>query len=231
MALMNGAQLLLRARQLSDDLVEPYFVSDDELFAYLTDSQIQLAVAGKLLRSVKSYAVVENDRWIPLGDTPVVLEFKQAVLIDVNSRRYPLQLNGTMDSLPTIGHRSDYGLIGQSDVLKPARPKALIFGKQLDSFELSPISDGAYTVEASIVTYPLNDITMAMDEPEIAARFHIHIPIGAALTAIQSTENEHSQSKVQGLQAAWQRALIKVAEDSKAMHRDSGNVFFNNSYW
>jgi hypothetical protein len=228
---MNGAQLLLRSRQLSDDLVEPYYVSDEEMMAYITDAQLQLAVAGKLLRAVKSYAVKENDRWVPLGDSPVILEFRQAMLLDANNRRYPLRCQGTMDSLPSRGNFNDYGLIGQSDVLKPSRPKALIFGKMVDSFELSPISDGSYTIEASVVTYPLDDIASDMDEPEIQARFHIHIPIGAALTAIQSTENEHSQSKVQGLQAAWQRALIKVAEDTKAVSRDSAVVNFNNDFW
>jgi len=231
MPILNGAQLLERARRLADDYVEPYFISSEEMYTYLTEAERALAVAGKLIRDVVTFPVLENERWISLGEVPEVLEFRQAVLIDVNERRWDLRLQGGMDYVPTTGSRNDYGIVSQSDKLQPNRPKALIFGKRTGYFELSPIPNGDYTIEANLVFYPTHDIESEHDEPTIAERHHPAIPIGAALMAIRSVENEHTQAKVQGLERAWQAALMKASAESGAISRDAASVRFSSDFW
>lgn len=231
MPILNGAQLLERARRLSDDATPPYYISDSELFSYLTEAERALAVAGKLIRDVATFPVRENERWVYMGDVPEVLEFRQAVLIDVNERRWDLRLQGGTDYTPTSGSRNDYGLVSQSDKLQPNRPRALIFGRRTGYFELSPIPNADYTIEANLVFYPGYPIESATDEPTIAERHHPAIPVGAALMAIRAVENEHTQAKVQGLERAWQAALFKASAESGAISRDAASVRFSSDFW
>lgn len=231
MPILNGATLLERARRLSDDTIIPFYISDLELFTYLSEAERALAVAGKLLRDVVTFSVKENTRWVKMSEIPEVIEFRRAVLIDENERRWDLRLQGGMDYVPTTGSRNDYGLVSQSDKLQPGKPKALIFGRRTGFFELSPIPNAAYTIEANLVFYPYNPIESESDEPSIAERHHPAIPIGAALMAIRAVENEHTQAKVQYLERAWQQALMKASAESGAISRDAATVQFSNEFW
>ena len=231
MPILNGGQLLARARRLADDTADPKYISDLEMFLFLTEAERALAVAGKLIRDVIEFPVKENDRWIPLAEYPEVLEFRKAVLIDAGERRYDMRLQGTMDFTDSTSDRNDYGLITQSEKQKPGRPRSLVFGKRTGYFELIPIPNAAFTLEASLIFYPRNPIESASDEPSIPERHHPAIPIGAALMAMQSVENEHIQSKVQGLERAWQMALVKAAAESGAISRDASGVRFSNDFW
>lgn len=231
MPILNGAALLERTRRLSDDSVEPFLISSEELYTYITEAERALAVAGNLLRDVVTFRVAEGARWIKMSEVPEVLEFRRAVLIDENERRWDLRLQGGMDYTPTTGSHNDYGLVSQSDKLQPGKPKALIFGKRTGYFEVSPVSDAEYTIEANLVLYPSYPIESEGDEPTIPERHHSAIPIGAALMSIRSVENEHTQAKVQYLERAWQQALMKASAESGAVSRDASAVQFSNIFW
>lgn len=233
MPILNGEELLKRARRLSDDRVEPYYIDDVEMYTYLSEAERALAVQGKWLRDTVTYELTaEETQWVALGTSPEVLEFRTAKLIDgASSYRYDLRLQGTMDFSATYAARSDYGLFSLTERPVPARPKALIFGRRSGYFEVSPIPDKDYTIEAALVYYPLYPLESDSDEPSIPERFHAFIPVGAALFAVQSAENEHTQGKIQGLEAAWQRALMKASAESGAIHRDASSVRFSNDFW
>jgi hypothetical protein len=231
MPILTGATLLERARRHSDDTVTPYFISDEEMYTYITDAERALAVAGKLLRNVSELEVTISDRWIRLPSTPEIIELRTAILIDSSGNRYPLKINGTMDSLPTVGIDDDYGFLRNSSNLTPGRPKVMILGKKTDYAELSPVANGAYTVEISTIVYPTNSIEGAYDEPTIGERHHQAIAIGAALFALEGSEHEHLAPKIQSLSTAWERALSRAAEENGRITRDASTVQFTNDMW
>jgi len=233
MPVLNGQTLLSRARRHADDTVEPYFISDVEMYQYLSEAERALAVAGKLLRDVEEYSVALNQRWVRLPATPEIIEFKDAVLADASGNRWPLKTRGTMDVPSSVADYKDddYGLVSSTEKLTPGRPRTLIFGKRTGYIELSPVSNGAYTIEASIIIYPKFELELATDEPSIAERHHGAIPIGAALFALEGSEHEHLRDKISSLDTAWQRALFRAAEEDARTSRDAGVVQFNNIFW
>jgi hypothetical protein len=234
MPILNGATLLERARRHADDTVEPYFISDSEMYQYLTEAERALATAGKLLRSVEEYTISEDDRWVRIRPIPELIELRAVTLVDSSGNRYPLKLLGTLDTPPSARESSnyDYGLTYAGDTLTPGRPKALVLGKRSDHIELSPPANATYTLEVSVVHYPKYDIERSADEPSIGERHHQAISIGAALFALEGSEHEHLRNKIESLNAVWQRALMRAAEESGIMNRDAGGpVYFSNDLW
>jgi hypothetical protein len=211
--------------------VAPYYIDDTEIYQYITEAERALAVAGKWIREVRPYSIAENARWLCLGDSPEILEFKDAVLVASSGARYNLKLLGTMDAVPIVDNEADYGIVSVTSQLTPGRPAALIFGKRSGYAEISPVSNDSYTIEASLVTYPKYAIETSTDEPTIPERHHADIPIGAALMALETNEYEHFAPKIQNLEMLWQRALIRASSESSAQMRDSGTVRFNNDMW
>jgi hypothetical protein len=228
-----GSTLLTRARRLADDTVEPYFIDDTEMYQYISEAERALAVAGRWLRSVIEYNVSKDDRWLNLGDSPELIEVRDGVLVDSSANRYPLKFLGTIDHAPTAAQsrNSDYGLITQSGQLKPGRPSALVLGKQTNQAELAPVSDADYTIELSVIHYPVNSIEIALDELSIPERHHQAVAVGAALFALEGSEHEHLNHKMSSLNSAWQRALIRASEESGDFNHDHGTVHFSNDLW
>lgn len=231
MAILTGSDLLARARRYADDSTAPYYISDTEMYTWITEAEKALAVAGKLLRDVREYSIEESDRWVRIPNCPDIIEFKKAVLIDSNGTRFPLKLYGTMDSSPLTEDDEDYGMVSITSQLTENRPEALFFGKRTNYFEVSPVANADYTVEAQIVQYPAHAIENSFDEPTIGVRHHPAIAIGAALMAIQGSEDEHFLPRVQNLERAWQQALLRAAEESGAFMRDASVVEFRNDLW
>ncbi len=234
MPVLNGATLLERTRRHADDTVPPYFISDTEMYQYLSEAERALATAGKLLRSVEEYTIRENDRWIRLRPTPELIEVRAVTLVDASGNRYPLKLIGTLDA-PSAYHgpsNDDYGLSYSGGTLTPGKPGSLILGKRSDYIEVSPPANATYTLEISVVHYPRYDIERAADEPSIGERHHQALAIGAALFALEGSEHEHLRNKIDSLGVAWQRALMRAVEESGVMNRDAGGpVYFSNDFW
>lgn len=232
MPILNGQTLLDRARRHADDTVEPYFISDTEMYQYISEAERALAVAGRWLRSVQEYTLAADDRWLKLKTTPELIEIRDAVLIDSAANRYDMKFLGTLDRAPTSSESRDfdYGIVNYSDKLSPSRPSALILGKRSNYAEIAPVSDGAYTIELSVIHYPY-EIEGPADEPSIPERHHQAIAIGAALFALEGSEHEHLSSKISSLGSAWQRALVRAAEESGALNRDASVVQFSNDLW
>jgi hypothetical protein len=145
-----------------------------------------------------------------------------------------LKLIGTLDS-PSAARSSsnyDYGVTHSGHTLTPGKPKSLIIGKRSDFIEVSPPANATYTLEISVIHYPRYDIERAADEPSIGERHHQALAIGAALFALEGSEHEHLRNKIDSLGVAWQRALMRAAEESGGMNRDAGGpVYFSNDLW
>ena len=231
MPILTGATLLQRARRHADDTVEPYFITDKEMYEYLTEAERALAVAGKLLRNVSTLDVIDHERWLRIPTTPEIVELRTSILIDTSQNRYKLRIIGTMDDPSTSNMDEDYSFLQPNDRLSPGRPRAIILGKRTGYAELSPIPNAAYTLEISTIDYPTNYIENAFDEPTIGERHHQAIAIGAALYALEGSEHEHLDAKLTSLGAAWDRALTRAAEESGHYNREASVVQFTNDMW
>lgn len=243
---LTVSQILALTRKYIVDEVEPYGVSDEFLIMFLNEAQRELALVGKLLRKVVTFDIVADDRFISLSSAKElgtgaaygyleVLEYRKAVIVDENDVRYPMRLQGTLADTTQDNMVWDYGIYRySSNVLAPGRPNTLVFGTATDFFELSPISDKAYTIEADVIVHPITqfDVNSMDDEPEISEKYHILLPFGVAVRALQIADfydvNQNKQAK---LEDAWQRALAKVAAETGAISRDHGPVKFTNDIW
>jgi hypothetical protein len=233
MPLMNGAQLLARARKYADDFVEPYFTPDDEMYLHISEAERQLALAGKLIRDVRRYKARADKRWLDLTEEPEIMEFRTAwVEIPGATQRFELLLRGVMDSSPAISSfYDDYGATASAGSLRVGRPQMLRFGTRTNYAELVPIPDKDYVIEAAMVFYPESPIAAAGDFPQIAERYHAHIPVGAALLAMEAMKHEYPPQKIQNLETAWQQVLFRVQKESGEMNRDASVVRFTNDMW
>ncbi len=230
MGILNGAELLRRARQLADDRVEPYFTDDILMYSFITEAERELAVTGKMLRVPTTYKVKDGTQFIELGDDIEVLEFRSAEFIEADTQRhYPLKLIGALDTPPTYPY-FDYGITSEQP--RKQRPTALIFGKEYGVFEVTPISDRAGTIEAQLIIYPTDPIEKSTDEPTIPVRYHPSIPIGAAFRAVEAyAATNENRGRLQSLTSAWGSALARAAKETAAINRDSVLVQFNSPMW
>lgn len=227
-----GAELLVRTRRLAEDLAEPYYILDEEMYSYITDAERELAVAGRLLRDVHEYSVVKDDKWIAIGTSPEVLEIRKAELVDSNGTRYKLNLKGTLDTMDSSSVDEDYGYVSEVAQTTKSRPRTLIFGERTGYFKLHPTSNASYTIEAFRTLYPTAAIDGDDDTPSVAERHHAALPIGAALRALQAAETEFFlPDRIQHLEIAWNRALFRAAEETSQISRDTPIVTFSNDLW
>jgi hypothetical protein len=237
MAFLTGPQMVERTRRYIDDLVEPYSIPDFDIYSFLSEAQRELALVGKLLRSVDTYRILAGSRWLTLTDAPEIIEVRTATLIDSANNRYQLDIRGTMDSGAYSAYlKNDYGqLIAAQDKLTAGRPRVLFFGKSANTvqvLEVSPVPDAAYSIELTTVNYPSEDISNSTSEIEIPERYANAVPIGAALRACELDPFfDDNSKKLQSLGAAWQQALLRAVGSNASLSRDAGVVQFSNSYW
>jgi hypothetical protein len=204
------------------------------MWEYLSEAERTLAVVGRLLREVKSYTLSAGQKWIRLVDIPEVIELRSSQLA-VGGRYYPLKIVDAQArdaDVPSLGSDTDYGEVSTSLASNAGtgRPRAIVVGRRTNHLELVPASDGIYTVELALVTYPPVRIDAADVYPTIPERYHPDIAIGAALFAIDGSESEHfNQPRVQSLGIAWQRAQIRASQETAVQQRDAGTVQFNGS--
>jgi hypothetical protein len=232
MPIMTAGQLLARARKYTDDLISPYFTTDEDMYLYLSEAERDLAVSGELLRDIRNYRVTADMRWLSLKTDPELLEIRTAVLINSSDQRWDLFLRGTMDQPPAMDTAyDDYGAMPSSSQLVRGRPQIMSFGKRANYAELIPYADAAYTIEATVVLYPASTLAASGDVPSIPERHHAAIAVGAALKSLDATRHEFAPQKIQNLDIVWQRALLRAAEEAGRVNRDSSTVKFNNDMW
>lgn len=232
MPIMTGAQLLARARKYTDDMIAPYYTTDEDMYLYLSEAEGDLAAAGMMLRDVKTYHLAAGVRWLYLREDPEILELRTAVLIDPSDNRWEMRLTGGMDQVPADrSYGDDYGLVAASNRLTPGRPQTLTFGKRANFVEVVPPPDGTYSVECTVITYPGCPLEKAGDTPSIPERHHAAIAIGGALLSLDATKHEFAAPKIANLETAWQRALIRAADEAGNIHRDASVVQFTNDMW
>jgi hypothetical protein len=214
--MLTGASILSRVRKYTNDYVEPYILPDDLLLAFINEAEREMALNGRILRRVVTLTAAINSDTVALPEEMEVIEFRKAFLIDEN-RRSSLRLQGTMDEPPcskSVG-----------------KPTTLFFGRNYNEVFLSPIPDKRYDIEASLIVYPEEEITIR-SYPSIPARHHQALAIGGALLALEAdftiAENNRKRST---LEAAWQQALIRAAQETGAISREAAPVQFSNEYW
>ena len=231
MAELTGAQLLEQARTFAKDIVEPYEVSDPLVYQFLNEAERELALVGRLLRNTVNYAIPKDARWFELSSEPEVIEFKTAILIDSNAKRYPLKIEGTNDANTAIGVQYDYGVLSTSFSTSVGRPTHLFMGRREREVEVFPVADAAYTIEATQLIYPEEEITPS-STPTIHPRFHASLAVGAAVRMLElAVQHEVHPSKIEAYNILWQKALARAAQESGGLMRDYGTVSFTNDYW
>lgn len=226
---LTGANLLERVRRYIDDRVEPYTNPDSLLCEFLTEAERQLALGGRLIRTTMNLKAKEGSAWIDLPETPEIIEFRRAELVE-NVHRHPLRLQGTMDTRQQ--QVTDYGQILTINRNTQARPTALVFGRSTNRVEVSPVPDQDYIIEASVIVYPEEPITASTSQVSIPARHEAAVAIGAALLALEADPFfDHNSTKMQTLGAAWQQALLRAAQETDVISREASPVQFSNEYW
>lgn len=231
MAELTGAQLLEQARTFAKDIIEPYEVSDPLVYQFLNEAERELALVGKLLRNTVTYSIQKNSRWFTLSPEPEVIEFKTAVLIDVNANRYQLKISGTNDAPVTLNDRTDYGVVLSANGNSVGRPTHLFMGRQDQKVNVFPTADAAYTIEATQLIYPEEEITPD-STPTIPPRFHTSLAVGAATRMLElAIQREVHPSKIEAYNVLWQKALARAAQEAGGLMRDYATVSFTNDYW
>lgn len=231
MAVLTGAQLLEQARTFAKDIIEPYEVSDPLVYQFLNEAERELALVGRLLRNTVTYQIPKNTVWFELTTEPEVIEFKTAVLIDSSGTRYPLKIEGTNDANTVFSTHTDYGVTIGAAINAVGRPTHLFMGRRELEVQVFPIADAAYTIEATQLIYPEEEITPSSN-PTIHPRFHASLAIGAAVRMLElAIQHEVPPSKVEAYNVLWQKALARAAQESGGLMRDYATVAFTNDYW
>lgn len=226
---LNGPALLSRVRKYIDDSVVPYNTDDATLYNFLTEAERELALTGRLLRMVMSFRLTEGSPWFFLPETPELIEFRKAELIDGTNRR-AMRLQGTMDTYSTS--RVDYGVVISGSTSTTGRPNTIIMGLDTDRGRVSPTPDQDYTIEAAVLVYPEEPISATTEQVAIPIRHEASVPIGAAVRAIEADPFfDDNSNKLQSLSSAWQQALVRAARETGAITREASPVQFSNDYW
>jgi len=227
--ILTGADLIRRTRRLIDDTETPYYLEDEDLFAYLNEAQRDLAREGLLLHDVDEVTTVANTRWLVSGG--VLVDVQRAWLVDGTSK-YPLDIWNAQEAAMRTVQTNDYGLVSRVQHDRKDRPTALIFGRRTGYYEFSPTPDDAYTIEIERTYVPEDTILDDLDEPVLEERWHMYLPFGAAAHAFAGTEDEHfDQRRLAQVKAKWQEGLDSAHYEGRVVSRAAGYTEFKSEVW
>lgn len=163
---MTLEQLIQQYRVMANDKVEPYFICDEEVAAFLNEAEREACIRGRLLLEAGDDEYTEIDTYADEATYQVHCGIYEVVSIFYSERHYMAEL--PLRSLESMDR--EFGSSWRKDKGKPKY--AVISGNNL---RLSPIptSDGAITING----YRLPREPMDLDycdevEPEINSAHH-----------------------------------------------------------
>lgn len=218
---LNGTELLARVRRLTNDLAEPYFLSDDELYGYLSAAEREFCEDGEPIKLSKQYQTVAGSSYITTValSTNFAKELLAAWLLTDSGERYPIGLNGRIPP--------DY-----VDMLETGPPTNVMIGIEDTRIQVLPTPDAVYTIQIDYTGLPNEDLT-AGSVPQIPERYHVFLPFGGALLAILSSGEEHYDlSRVKAISSVWETVKADAYSATHARHNNPGPVqFHGNDLW
>jgi len=165
---MNVKELIANYRRLSDDTVQPYFWSDQELIGYANQVERDAAGRGKLIMDVETsdvcrYRVRAGQPIIELD--PRVVEVRRARLL---AQDKALAIRGWRE-IEELTPNWD-STTGTPAVAMPDLKSACLY--------LSPTPTADDSLTCAIFRLPLNDMAAPDDSPEINPRYHLNLVHG-----------------------------------------------------
>lgn len=217
---LTGATLLARTRRLTNDMVSPYYISDEELYEYLSLAETLLAAQGQFLRVIsQTLTTVANSPKVALGALPPerVREVSSVELIDTDGTVEPLGIKSFQE-------------FTFSDETGP--PTEVTFGRESGYMHLRPIPEKVYSLRVTYTGLPL-PIEGESDVPAVPTTWHTYLPYGAALFALSGSEEEHFDPKrLQTISNMWQTGINQAIEARAHFTQDAATVQFNgNGLW
>jgi hypothetical protein len=217
---LTGSELLSRTRRLTNDTVAPYFISDAEMYEYLSEAERQLAAKGEVLRRTKAFTTTVGQVYV---NVPALsIEYVQeitAVWFVNGARRKEVPYRGRFP-------------VDFLDTERTGPPEAVEIGSNDTRMRVFPTPDEVYTLEVEYRGLPDEEITES-SVPQVPARFHKMLPFGAAVLALAATSEEHyDASRERAVQGAWFAFLEDLYTQAQARYRNGGTVPFNgNGLW
>ena len=216
---LTGEILLARTRRLTNDLVSPYFISDDELFEYLSLAEMVLATQGKFIRTIATVIpTVASTPRVALGSlTPDrVREFLSVELLD-----------GTLTTPLKIKSYQEFTASQEEGT-----PAEVTFGRESGYMHIRPIPSGVFDLRLTYLGLPLA-MEAASDTPSIPKAWQTYLHYGAAVMALRGAEEEHHDpQRIQMLEGVWGQGLALAAQAQAVFTQDASTVQWSgNGLW
>ena len=229
---LTGPTLLARTRKLLNDLVAPYFLSDEELYSYLSDAQRVFAEkTGGLILS-KTYSTSIGGSYIsaPQLSIDFASEVINAWHVGAEGRMRRLQINGRIPDhlLPPDDGWSDI----EDDTVETGPPVAVLVGLHDARITVIPVPDAVFSIQVDYRGLPDEEINSSTG-PQLPARYHTYLPFGAATLAYAGTAEEHFDPKrMQSIEGQWLMALNDAYVAHRVRYAENGVVQFDgNGMW
>lgn len=161
---MNLGELRDRFRRETNDLVKPYFWSDDELVAWLNEAQEEACRRALLLVDSTSDAAV-----IDLSAGDIGADLHPSVIFV----RRAIRGNGQA-LIPRVARSMDEEAPGW-ELAQPSTPYVFVPDWQTGYLRFYPPAKNAETIRLTVVRTPLNPMVNDEDAPEIRSQYHAYL--------------------------------------------------------
>jgi hypothetical protein len=173
---VTPGELVALFRREIDDLVTPYLWSEDDVYHYLDISQREFArltyyFADASTPDVCQAAVTAGEKFVDIS--PLVIQVRRAKLTSQTRDLHLASLYKAQD----LFWGSDYGSTRGNAYWETSTgtPRAMLMDVERDKGRLVPIPEAADTLEMMVYRYPLETVTPASTELEVADTRHQRI--------------------------------------------------------
>lgn len=222
------AKIVALIRITLDDTVEPYLVTDEEIYAALDDVQFEFAERTLCLTDAENFTidVVADDPWYVLDERIIkVREGYLATAKTVVEVITSTELEGT-----TLA--DDYGNSPSNWRASTGTPWAMVTDIAQGSVRLVPQPVTTDTIELTAYVYPTK-ITLAALSLSIPDRWRQHLVAGALSRLYLSQDTETYDPKAANTWLSkWENSVLKAIGTIERNTRGPGVVRMSrNSVW
>ncbi len=194
---MKPKDLYNRFRNEVFDKVDPFLWSEDEVYEYMDDAQVQLVrilrgLADASTPEVSQLKLKAGQKFAPIHKAVLRIRTAQradtAAYLDLKNLEDFQTGNGLTGDLT---RQNDYGNIASVRLdASVGEPRVLVLGMERNKVRVSPIPDKDYAVDLVVFRLPLQTLCCKSDTLEIDDQHHVHLLLWMKHRAYSKQDSE-----------------------------------------
>lgn len=218
------SRIITTCRGLSDDFVEPYFISDARYLDYINRRSRELAERSLCKFDGRNYTlkIVADNPWVYIPEGVIKIRGAYS-LANPRDEVKPIQANAVESAM---GVGMDYGNPARNSwKTSTGTPYLAITDLDEESWRLVPIPVANDTLQLEAYVYPevVTSVSQPGDLRDVCAQ-HLHLGVLASAFSEQDAEEVFDARRAAEYLGLWEREIVALSSRFERDSRASGRA-------